>query len=77
MTSTSTSMLTPTTAMLSGARLRVTMTLLVAIAFLSIAFAVGRSTASVQRITKVIAPPSMSVPAPGTVTNSCRIGRPC
>jgi hypothetical protein len=25
----------------------------------------------------VIAPPSMSVPAPGTVTNSCRIGRPC
>jgi hypothetical protein len=74
---TSTSMLTPTAGTLSSRTwLRVTVTLFVAIAFLSIAFAVGRSTASVHGITTVIARPSLSVPAPGTLADACRTGRP-
>ncbi len=73
----STSMLTPTTlTMSSRAWLRVTAGLFVAIAFLAIAFAVGRSTASAHRVTTVIARPSISVPAAGTVADGCRTGRP-
>jgi len=70
-------MLTPTTATLSSrAWLRITAALCVAIAFVSIAFAVGRSTASVHRVTTVIAQPSLSLPAPGTVADACRTGFP-
>jgi hypothetical protein len=70
-------MLTPTTATTSWKSwVRVAAVFFVAIAFLTVAFTVGRSTASVQRITTVVVRPSVSVPAPGTVVDGCRTGRP-
>jgi hypothetical protein len=74
---TSTSMLTPTAATTSWKGwLRVAGVFIAVIVFATVAFTVGRSTVHVHRVTPAIARPSISVPAPGSVLDGCRTGRP-
>jgi hypothetical protein len=76
---TATSVLTPTALTRSWTAVQRAAALLFVFAvFVALAFTVGRASVSVRHDSPVIAPPSLSVPAPSAAGEfRCRIGRPC
>ncbi len=76
---TATSVLTPTALTRSWTAVqRAAVLMFVVAVFVALAFTAGRASVDAHPGSSVIAPPSLSVPAPSAAGEfRCRIGRPC